>query len=354
MEKKYRVGLIGCGGIAKGAHIPAYLAEGRAKIVALCDIKKDRAEALKKTLFRDADVYEDYRELLKDESIDYVDICTPNYLHSVIAVDALNAGKHVLCEKPDAVSVEEALKMKEAAERNGKRIMVIRNNRYIPVSRKIKDMADDGFFGEFYAGRCGWIRRRGIPGKGGWFTTKEQSGGGPLIDLGVHMIDLAVWFMGNPKPVAVSGTTFSKFADAEKMDSASSKFGDRVENGTFDVEDLAMGFIRFENGAVLQIEFSWASNIKEETRFVELRGDKGGLGWSNGHAEVYCEKGGKQKNIKVRAKGIPSGHRANIGHFIDVLEGKAEPVFVIDQGVDMIKILTAIYESAGTGREVLL
>ena len=105
MEKKYRVGLIGCGGIAKGAHIPAYLAEGRAKIVALCDIKKDRAEALKKTLFRDADVYEDYRELLKDESIDYVDICTPNYLHSVIAVDALNAGKHVLCEKPDAVSV---------------------------------------------------------------------------------------------------------------------------------------------------------------------------------------------------------------------------------------------------------
>ena len=164
MEKKYRVGLIGCGGIAKGAHIPSYKLEGRAEIVAVCDIKKERAEFVRKAFFRNAAVYEDYKELLKDESIDYVDICTPNYMHSVIAVDALNAGKHVLCEKPDAVNVEEALKMKEAAERNGKKLMVIRNNRYIDTSKAIKKMADEGFFGEFYAGRCGWIRRRGIPG----------------------------------------------------------------------------------------------------------------------------------------------------------------------------------------------
>ena len=353
MAEKYRVGLIGCGGIAKGAHIPSYKLESRAEIVAVCDIKKERAEFVRKTFFRNAAVYEDYKELLKDESIDYVDICTPNYMHSIIAVDALNAGKHVLCEKPDAINVEEALKMKEAAERNGKKLMVIRNNRYMDTSKKVKEMADSGFFGEFYAGRCGWIRRRGIPGKGGWFTTKAQSGGGPLIDLGVHMIDLAIWFMGNPKPVAVTGNTFSKFADAEEMDSPESKFGDKVEGGTFDVEDLAIGAIRFENGAVLQIEFSWASNIKKETRFVELRGDKGGLSWNGGKAEVYYEKDGKQKNEKIKGNPAKLPHRVNIGHFIDVLGG-AKPVFVPEQGIDMIKILCAMYESAETGKEVLL
>ncbi|MBR0112833.1 MAG: Gfo/Idh/MocA family oxidoreductase [Clostridia bacterium] len=353
MAEKYRVGLIGCGGIAKGAHIPSYKLERRAEIVAVCDIKKERAEFVRKTFFRNAAVYEDYKELLKDESIDYVDICTPNYMHSIIAVDALNAGKHVLCEKPDAINVEEALKMKEAAERNGKKLMVIRNNRYMDTSKKVKEMADSGFFGEFYAGRCGWIRRRGIPGKGGWFTTKAQSGGGPLIDLGVHMIDLAIWFMGNPKPVAVTGNTFSKFADAEEMDSPESKFGDKVEGGTFDVEDLAIGAIRFENGAVLQIEFSWASNIKNETRFVELRGDKGGLSWNGGKAEVYYEKDGKQKNEKIKGNPAKLPHRVNIGHFIDVLGG-AKPVFVPEQGIDMIKILCAMYESAETGKEVLL
>lgn len=351
---KFNVGIIGCGGIMKGAHTPFYVIDKRVKVVAVCDIRPERAEFVKKTFYHDAKTYTDYRELLKDESIDYVDICTPNYLHSIIAVDALNAGKHVFCEKPDAINVEEAMKMKEAAEKNGKQLMIMRNNRYMPVSKKIKTMADDGFFGEFYAGRCGWVRRRGIPGKGGWFTTKEQSGGGPLIDLGVHMIDLAIWFMGNPKPVAVSGNVFSRFADADKMDSPESKFGDKVEGGTFDVEDLAMGMIRFDNGAVLQIEFSWASNIKDEIRFVELRGDKAGLCWQQGGAEVFYEENGKQKNKTVHAAGNPSGHAANLKHFVDVLEGKAEPVFVPDQGIDMIKILTAVYKSAETGKEVLL
>lgn len=350
---KIKVGIIGCGGICKTAHAPAYLLEKRAEIVGVCDIKPERAEFVRKTFFRNAKTYTDYKEMLKDKSIDYIDICTPNYLHSVIAVDALNAGKNVLCEKPDAVSVEEALKMKEASERNGKRLMIIRNNRYIGTSQNVRKLVDAGRFGEFYAGRCGWIRRRGIPGKGGWFTTKEMSGGGPLIDLGVHMIDLAIWFMGNPKPVSVSGNTFCKFADCDSSDSPESKFGDKVEGGTFDVEDLAMGFIRFDNGAVLQIEFSWASNVKREQRFVELRGDKAGLSWNGGRADIFYEVNGKQKNKKVSGR-MFDGHKNNISHFIDVLEGKAEPIFVPEQGIDMIKILSAIYESSKTGKEVLL
>lgn len=352
--KKHRALVVGCGGIANAAHFPAYLVEKRVEIAALCDIKRERAEKARKTLFHSAKVYSDYKEALKDGSIDYVDVCVPNYLHSGIAADALNAGKNVLCEKPDAINVGEALKMKAAAEKNGKTLMVIRNNRFIGSSQEIKRLADEGRFGEFYSGRCGWIRRRGIPGKGGWFTTKELSGGGPLIDLGVHMIDLAVWFMGNPKPAAVSGAAFRKFADSDSSDSTASRFGDRVENGIFDVEDLAMGFIRFENGAVLQIEFSWASNVKKECRFVELRGEKAGLMWKNGGAEIFFERNGRQINRKVKGKATLNAHRENIRHFIDVLNGEAEPIFTPDAGIDMIKILSAVYESAATGGEVVL
>ncbi len=350
---KFKVGIIGCGGIARTAHFPAYHFEKRSEVVALCDIVDGRAEKYLKQ-FPNAKVYKDYKEVLKDESIDYIEICTPNYLHSVIAVEALEAGKHVLCEKPDAINVDEALKMKAAADKAGKTLMIIRNNRYLPASMKLKEMSDNGEFGEVYAARCGWVRRRGIPGKGGWFTTKAMSGGGPLIDLGVHMIDLAVWLMGNPKPVSVSGNTFCKFADSDSSDSKNSMFGDKVEGGTFDVEDLAMGLIRFENGAVLQIEFSWASNIFKEHRFVELRGTQSGLFWKNGKAKIFSEKNGKNVNKKIPSGITFDGHRRNISHFIDVLEGKADPVFVPQQGIDLIKILCAIYESAKTGKEVRL
>ena len=277
MSKKWRVGIIGIGGICKGSHLPEYLSDERLEVAALCDIIIERAEEIRDKYFPDAAVYSDYKELLKDESIDSIDICTPNYLHSIIAVAAFEAGKHVFCEKPDAVSVSEVMRMKEAADKAGKTLMVMRNNRWVSASKYAKKYIESGRMGEIYCGRCGWQRRRGIPGKGGWFTTKEQSGGGPLIDLGVHMIDLAIWLMGNPTPVAVSGNTYMKFADNDVSDSVNSDFGNKNSEGTFDVEDLAMGMIRFDNGALLQIEFSWASNIEKENRFVELRGTKAGL-----------------------------------------------------------------------------
>ena len=208
--------------------------------------------------------------------------------------------------------------------------------------------------GEIYCGRCGWQRRRGIPGKGGWFTTKAQSGGGPLIDLGVHMIDLAVWLMGNPTPISVSANTYTKFADSDTSDSENSKFGDANSQGTFDVEDLAMGMIRFDNGAVLQIEFSWASNIKVENRFVELRGTKAGLKWEGNDVEFFTEDDGQLLDIIPKGNMDSNGHKKNIQNFIDVITEGAEPVFKPSQGVDMIKILCAIYESAEKGREIQL
>ncbi|MCL2060405.1 MAG: Gfo/Idh/MocA family oxidoreductase [Oscillospiraceae bacterium] len=348
---KIKIGIIGCGGIVRVLHAPAFQNIENAEIVATCDVIKERAQNIAKQL--DAKyVFTDYKELLAMPDIDMVDICTPNYLHSVIAIDALKSGKHVFCEKPDAISVENVTAMKAAAEQSGNHLMVMRNNRFAESSKYAKQYIEDGKCGDIYAGRCGWIRRRGIPGKGGWFTTKAQSGGGPLIDLGVHMIDLAVWLMGNPAPVAVSGAIFNKFADDSAVaDSVHAQFGDSQMGGSFDVEDLAMGMIRFDNGAILQIEFSWASNIEKEDIFVELRGSKAGLNWRHGALTIYTEDGDYKPIFNDRK----SGHEKNLAHFInDVLIGGKAPTFVPMQGVNMVKILTSIYESAKQGREISL
>ncbi len=278
------------------------------------------------------------------DEIDIIDICTPNVLHSEVSIAALKADKHVFCEKPDAVNPEEAQKMEDAAAESGKVLMVMRNNRFNPASQFMKKYVDAGHMGEIYTGRCGWIRRRGIPGRGGWFTTKELSGGGPLIDLGVHLIDVVIWLMGNPKPVAVVGAAYNKFANA-----------DEKSGGTFDVEDLASGFIRFDNGASLQIEFSWASNIEEETKFYELRGTKSGASFKDGDLKIFSEMEGTLVDIIPR---LPeeqiSDHTSNINHFVDVVQRRAEPIIRPEHGVHMIQILSAIYESARLGKEVRL
>ncbi|MBE6713814.1 MAG: Gfo/Idh/MocA family oxidoreductase [Ruminococcaceae bacterium] len=366
-NKKLKIGIVGCGGIMRWSHLPAYKnVSDRVEIVAICDIipsKMDEVTDLAHN-YHNTDVidnaarYTDFEEFVKHPGMEAIDICTPNYLHSVFACKALELGMHVFCEKPDAVSVEEALKMKKASEDAGKVLMIMRNNRHTSSSKKVKRLADAGEFGDIYCGRCGWIRRRGIPGKGGWFTTKEQSGGGPLIDLGVHMIDLAIYIMGNPTPVAVSGSIFTKFADNEgDASSEHARFGEVKADGTFDVEDLAMGFIKFDNGACLQIEFSWASNIEDhDLNFVELRGSKAGLKWtqSGTSSKILTEVYGKLIDVDVTVQdGVP-GHENNLRHFLDVVLDGAEPDFVPQQGVNMIKILSAIYESAATGKEVSL
>lgn len=356
MGEKIKIAIIGCGGIARKAHAPQYeLLKTEYEVVAVCDIIEKKAEKLAEN-FDGCQVYTDYRDVLNIEGLDAVDICTPNYLHSVIALDALNNGINVLCEKPDAVSVEEAYKMKAAADANGKLLMIIRNNRFLAQSQYMKKYIEDGNIGKIYAGRCGWQRRRGIPGKGGWFTTKAQSGGGPLIDLGVHMIDVTMWLMGNPTPVAVSGCTYTEFAGNDVSESVDSSFGEAKAGGTFDVEDLAMGFIRFDNGACLQIEFSWASNVQQDDKFFELRGTNAGASYhsADGKLKIFTEQYGKTMDIIPNLGKEINGHYGNIKNFADVLNGKAEAIFVPEQGINMIKILEAMYKSAEKGAEVLL
>ncbi len=336
------------------AHLPGYANMDNVEIAAICDIKIEKAKAMADK-YGIPQVFENYRDLLALPDLDAVDICTPNYLHSIIAVEALEHGLHVFCEKPDAVSVTEVERMQAAAEKSGKVLMVMRNNRFMPISSFAKKYIADGKMGEIYAARCGWQRRRGIPGKGGWFTTKAQSGGGPLIDLGVHMIDLAVWLMGSPRPVAVSGQTFRKFADADDVsDSEHSSFGDKVAGGTFDVEDLAMGFVRFENGAVLQVEFSWASNVARERRFVELMGTKAGFEIEDAKMRIFAEERGELLDVVPPGEQKDEGHERNLKNFADVLLEGAEPCYQPQQGVDMIAILEGFYKSAKLGREVRL
>jgi predicted dehydrogenase len=342
-----KVGVIGTGGIFKAAHLPGWMSHKEVEVIAFCDTFRSSAEAAAKD-FPGAKVYDDYNKLIADPSIDIVGISTPNLYHSDIAIAALQKGKHVFCEKPDAVNPVEAQKMADAARASGKLLMTMRNNRFSEEAKFAKRIIGQGQLGDLYMGRCGWIRRRGIQGRGGWFTTKELSGGGPLIDLGVHMIDMAMWLSGNPKPITVTGSTYRKFADRPD---ASGK----IPSGTFDVEDLAAGYIRFDNGASLQIEFSWASNIEEEKKFLEWRGTEGGFSLINDKLSIFTENEGVLINQqpKFSEAAIPQ-HSANIHHFIECLLGRETPIFTPDQGVDMIKILSAIYESAESGREIRL
>jgi predicted dehydrogenase len=350
-----RVGIIGAGQIFRAAHASGWTSHPDVKWVAVCDTRREAAEEIAKQ-YGVAKVYTDYRVMLEKEKLDAVGITTPNLYHSEISIAALDRGIHVFCEKPDAINPIEAQKMADAAERSGKILMTMRNNRFLKASKLLKKCIDNGSMGEIYTGRVGWLRRRGVPGRGGWFTTKELSGGGPLIDLGVHMIDLAMWLMGNPKPVSVSGAVYTKFAKASSnSDSIHSRFGQAEAGGTFDVEDLATGFIRFENGATLQIEFSWASNIEEDMKFLELRGTSAGCVMRGRELKLMAEIEDVLCDITPRfSKEKEAPHTENIHHFIHCIQGKETPIITPEHGVDMIKILSAIYESAETNSEVRL
>lgn len=344
---KLKVGAIGTGNIFRGAHLRAWSSHPATELSGVYDISRNAADTVAREV-PGVRIYEDYRDMLADPSIDIIDISTPNLYHSSLAIAALEHGKHVFCEKPDAISVAEAEKMAKAAQASGKLLMTMRNNRFTEQAKFIRNCVEDGKLGELYMGRCAWIRRQGIPGRGGWFTTQALSGGGPLIDLGVHMIDLAVWLAGNPRPLSVSGEAYRQFADHPLS-------GMEPSQGVFDVEDLAAGFIRFDNGACLQLEFSWASYIAEDQKLVEWRGTEGGLSLINNQLRLYTDLLGRPIDMepKLPPASLPP-HTANIHHFIGCVLGDEEPLYTPEQGVDLLRILTAIYESAERGQEIRL
>ena len=256
MDRKLHIGIIGCGGIANGKHMPSLKKIDTVEMVAFCDIVRERAEkAAKEYGTPDARVYTDYKELLKEDDIDVVHVLTPNKQHSFITVDALEAGKHVMCEKPMAINSAEAKKMLDAAKRTGKKLTIGYQSRFRQDSMYLKKVCENGELGDIYYARAQAIRRRAVP-TWGVFLDAENQGGGPLIDIGTHALDLTLWEMNNYEPAMVTGSTFRKLADHENSANAWGPWDPKK----FTVEDSAFGFIKMKNGATIYLEASWALN----------------------------------------------------------------------------------------------
>lgn len=357
-EKILKVGIIGCGGIANGKHMPSLAKIPEVQMVAFCDIIRERAEEAKEKYgTADAVVYEDYKELLQDKSIDIVHVCTPNRSHSFITIDALEAGKNVMCEKPMAKTSEEAKAMCEAAERTGKLLSIGYQNRQVDKNRYAKQVCEAGELGEIYFAKAYALRRRAVP-TWGVFLNEYEQGGGPLIDIGTHALDLTLWMMNNYKPKMVVGNTFRKLAEQTQTANA---WGD-WDPEKYTVEDSAFGYIVMENGAVIVLESSWALNIAKpcEASFM-LCGDKGGIDTVD-KIRVNYVKNNRQviETPDMNSGGVafydgdddgdPSFLDARI--WIDACLGKGEQCVYPEQAYTVTRILEAIYTSAKTGKPV--
>lgn len=344
-REKVKVAVVGVG--IGHLHIQGYCKCPEAQVIAVCDINEERARRVAAE-FNIPHVFTDYKEMLKLDGIDAVSVCTPNYLHGPHTIAAFEAGKHVICEKPLAVDPEEGAAMVAAGRKAGRIFMTAFNNRFRGDTQVLKRFIEGGELGEIYYAKTGWIRRKGIPGMGGWFTTKSRSGGGPLIDIGVHVLDLALWLMGNPKAVAVTGSTYAKFGPGGE---GTGTWGITEKEGRFDVEDLAAGFLRLDTGATVILEASWASHIKQDVIYTSLVGTKGGADLNP--FCVYKDMHGVAVDI---TPGFPnvSGHEMEIRHFVDCLVNGTEPISTGEHGLEVTRILDAIYRSAGTGREIVL
>ncbi|MFC4769972.1 Gfo/Idh/MocA family protein [Effusibacillus consociatus] len=359
MTDKIRIGLIGAGGIARYRHLPCCAAIADVEVVAVFDAVEETArQAAAK--FNIPTVFDDYRQMLEQKDIAAVLITTPNVYHAPIAIDAMQAGKHVLCEKPMASTLQAAEEMVRVQKETGRTLMIALNNRFRPDSHWMKNLIAEGAVGPIYHGKTGWMRRAGIPGWGGWFTTRELSGGGPLIDVGVHMLDLALWLMGNPEPVAVSGVTYRKFGD--RPDRQIRTWNVANPQGVFDVEDMASAFVRCTDGSTLTLDVSWAANIEKERRFLQLLGETGGLECENDRVMYYGERGGQlvgmlpqfswgtdEQASLERDGGLPM-----IREFARAIRSGTTPLCSGEEGLRISRILDALYRSAQEGREIRL
>ena len=301
-------------------------------------------------------LYTDKDEMLRAcPEIDAVSVCTWNSAHAECTIAALNAGKNVLCEKPMAMNAAEAEAMYDAAKKSGKLLMIGFVRRFGNDCSIAKEFIDAGNFGEIYYGKATYLRRAGAPG--GWFGDSSRSGGGPLIDLGVHVIDLTRYLAGNPKPVSVYGATFQKLGDRSHIKSRGGYVvSGKEEKPVFDVEDLASALIRFDNGFVLSVEASFSLNIKEDCGTIELFGTKAGA-VLNPELEIFTEQNGYLTNVSFNAPTALSfdGLFDNeINHYVACVAQGLPCRSPAEDGITIMKILDAVYESARTGHEVMI
>ena len=353
--KKLKIGIIGCGGIANGKHMPALKQLPNVEMVAFCDIIVERAEKAKVDYGTpDAKVYENYKDLISDESIDVVHVCTPNRSHSFITVDALDSGKHVMCEKPMAINSEEALKMIEAAKRNNKKLTIGYQSRYRADSQYLKKECEAGTLGEIYYAKAHAVRRRAVP-TWGVFLNEYEQGGGPLIDIGTHALDLTLWMMDNYKPKYCIGQAFHKLNKDTNQGNAWCNW----DPEKFTVEDSAFGMIVMENGATIMLESSWALNTLDvKEAMTSVCGTLAGADMFDG-----LRINGIRQNLQYTLKpnfsaagaafydGVASNDPSVIeaAQWIDAIVNDKEPCVTPEQAYTVTRILEGIYTSSKTG-----
>jgi predicted dehydrogenase len=347
--KSVKIGILGAGNIGR-VHIESLQRVMGAEVVAVADTDTETAAAAREK-YSIPEVFSDYRKLLKLPDVDAVFVCTPNVFHKEMVINSVRAGKHVFCEKPMALNAAEAKKMVVAA-REKKRILFMGFcNRFHGKSRGLKEMIEAGKLGDIYHSVVSVTRRRGVPAIGGWFTQKSQAGGGALIDIGVHMLDLTLWLMGFPKPVSISGAAYSKFGHRKDY-VYTSMWGEPVPGGKFDVDDYATAFVRFDNGATLTLECSWAANIPQMPWTSYLMGDKGGARFDfDAGLEIYTEDSGFIADVKHQFA-RQNNYVDEDAHFIACVQGKEKPMCTGEQGLTVQQIIDGIYKSSETGREV--
>ena len=340
MSEKLRYACIGAGGIARKKHLNGYSKLPQVDIVAICDTSRPAAEALARE-FSIPRVYTDYRQMLAAEKPDLVSVCTPNATHKDITVYALSQGCHVHVEKPMALNAAEAQEILDAQKRYGKLVQVGLNKRFLGSTVLLRRLMQEGFFGDIYRVRCGWERNSGIPGVGRWFTDKALSGGGALIDLGVHYLDLAMWVLNWPTPQKVLGSLSSSFLSAGNR----IRRGYKSADGPVNVEDGASGSVQMASGQTLDYCFSWASNIEREVRYLEAYGSQAGFRLENDSLHLFTQLGGTMFTLTPDEATLPLDEN-EFQSFVDAITQDKTPEASAEQGYRVLSLIDMIYENS--------
>ena len=351
---KMKVAVIGCGNIANGSHIPAYMKNEEVEIKYFCDIIPEKAQAAVEK-YGCGTAVTDYHEILTDPEVEAVSVCTHNDFHSIIAIDFMRAGKNVLSEKPAARILSEALEMQKVAHETGKILNIGVCNRFNTYVNKVKELIDAGELGEVYQVYASFRAHRSIPGLGGDFTTKASSGGGALIDWGVHYLDLILYCCGDPKPLTASGEAFCKLGKDMKNYVYTGMWAEETKNleGTYDVDDSVTGIVRTE-GPVISFNGAWAQNIGVSATYIDFLGTKAGIRLNYcGDFTIYGVKNGMLTEQKVST--IKTNMYENeINDFIRCCKTGEKNSQYIDKAILTSKIMQAIYDSSESHREVVI
>lgn len=349
MPTPLRFGFIGAGQIAESS-AASVKSHPHGRVVAVQDMHLERAKALA-TAQAIEKVYTTPQELFADPEVDAVYVAVPNKFHVPLTIEALRAGKHVMLEKPFAMNYAEALQAAEAARKTDRVLTLGMNLRFGTMQQSMRALVQENKFGEIYHAKAFWFRRTGIPKLGTWFGSRELAGGGCLYDIGVHLLDIALYVTGKFRPTSVSGATYTKFGNRGKGEGGWGR-SERTDI-VFDVDDFASGLIRFEDGSTISLDVSWAAHIDSPNKMdVHLYGTEAGAEVFAGKIFTQDENTGEYLTRELKPGAVPFAHQDRFHNFINHLHGTEELCVTLEQALTVQRILDALAESSATGREV--